>query len=424
MKDFRKIDWKIYNRPPFYQQWLCREDTLKLASFGDKGLADIDNQIISLKEQWDLDNTKGYFLDRIGKILREDRNTNPDKIYRMFLRLRTMLNTADGTVNDIIKIVKFIYSSREIKITPDYPAGLLIEYDGEQQDYIDYNAILAQVIGAGIGYHTKAMFDFTEDPIEINENMLIEAAADFVETMESYDDFETLSELSLEDHVYGRSAIVYGGGIEGGAQYNGVYLHNGQIAYQREVFRYTHDGEIVFGSGLSDVFASEDFEAALRIDFSEEMPSRDELAITCIADHTDLFPTARLYDSKMSHNGQYKWDAADDVLEVIPITDGDLVDTANIEDGEIETELLADFIDAAEMNEAIDPHTITLDMQDTAEVDEELVLTGNMDFSDTAEMDDEFAVSMIGYWTYGGSDTPQYTHDGSIGFNYGEIVPV
>ncbi|MDR2815282.1 MAG: phage tail protein I [Proteiniphilum sp.] len=268
------------------------------------------------------------------------------------------------------------------------------------------------------------LLDFIEDKIEMDERVVIGAVADFVEEMESHDIFEILSELSFVDHVYGRSAIVYGGGIEGGAQYNGVYPHNGQIAYQREVFRYTHDGEIVFGSGLSDVFASEDFEAALRIDFSEEMPSRDELAITCIADHTDRFSSARLYDSKMSHNGQYKWDASDDFLEVIPITDGNLVDAANIEDGAIETELLADFIDAAEMNEAVDPHTITLDMQDTAGVDEELVLAGNMDFSDTAEMDDEFAVSMIGYWTYGGSDNPQYNHDGSIEFNYGEIVPV
>jgi hypothetical protein len=61
MKDFQKIDWKLYNRPPFYQQWLCKEDTLKLASFGDGGLSEVDDQALALKAQWDLENAKGPF---------------------------------------------------------------------------------------------------------------------------------------------------------------------------------------------------------------------------------------------------------------------------------------------------------------------------------------------------------------------------
>jgi hypothetical protein len=421
---FTPIDWPIYNKPPYFPQWLSRGETKKLVSYDDGLLADVDKQIGHLSNQYDLDKIKGVLLDRLGKLLNEDRQANTDEVYRLFLKLRTMLNTADGTVNNIIEIIKLIYSSREVKIAPDYPAGLLIEYDGEQQDYIDYNAILAQVIGAGIGFHTRAMFDFVEDKIEIDERVLLDVVADFVETMESHDGFEMRSELSLVDHVYGRFAIVYGGGIEGGAQYNGVYTHNGSLSYQREVSRYKHDGEIVFGSGVNDVFASEDFEVTLRIDFSEEMPSRDEFAFTGVADHHDRFSTARLYDSKITHNGAYKFYAAIDVLEVTPITDGELIDAANIEDGTIETELAADFVDIADMAETIDPHTITLDLEDTVETDEELTLAGSMDFSDAAEMDEEFAIGMIGYWTYGDTDNPKYTHDGSIGFNNGEIVPV
>jgi hypothetical protein len=168
MRDFEKVDWKIYNRPPFYQRWLCRDDTLRLATFGDRGLAELDDQVLALKDQWDLDNVKGRFLDRIGKVLTEPRNGNNDEIYRIFLRLRTMLNTADGTVNDVIKVIKFLYSSEIVHIIPDYPAGLIILHDGEGPG-VNFNEIIRQVVGAGINYSTKELFYFF-DTVRVSES--------------------------------------------------------------------------------------------------------------------------------------------------------------------------------------------------------------------------------------------------------------
>jgi hypothetical protein len=176
VKDFEKIEWSQYNRPPFYQQWLCRGDTLKLAAFGDKGLAGADDQILLLKDQWGLDNAKGHFLDRIGKILAEPRNGNNDGLYRLLLGLRTMLNTANGTVNDVIKVIKFLYGSEIVHIVPDYPAGLIILHDGEGPS-VNFNEIIRQVVGAGIDYSTKELFYFTEK-LPASETMsAIKAAA-------------------------------------------------------------------------------------------------------------------------------------------------------------------------------------------------------------------------------------------------------
>jgi hypothetical protein len=267
---FTPIDWSIYNKPPYFPLWLSRGETKKLVSYDDGLLADIDRHIGYLSNQYDLDAIEGVLLDLRGKLLNEKRNGNPDEIYRLFLRLRTMLNTADGTVNDIIKIIKFIFSSREVKIVPDYPAGLVIEYDGMKQEYLDYNSILAEVIAAGVGFHTRAMFDFIEDKIATDERMAIAAVANFVETIEAHDrSFSMLlSDLTFSDHVYGRSAIVYGG-IQGGAHYNGIHKHNGLLLFQRDASRYKHNGEIVFGSGLSDTFASDDFLGEMRLDWSD-----------------------------------------------------------------------------------------------------------------------------------------------------------
>jgi hypothetical protein len=303
----------------------------------------------------------------------------------MFLKLRAMLNSADGTVNGIIKIARFIYASREIKIAPDYPAGLVIEYDGNEQDYFNYNDILKQVIAAGVGFHTRAMFDFIEDPVEIDERMLIGAAADFIEAVQAHDNLGMLAAMNLSDHVYGRSAIVYGGGIQGGAQYNSVYTHNGQLSYRREDIRYKHDGELSYGSGYNDIFASE-----------------------------DLLVTTR----------------------------ADLIDTADMEDAAAETALGAGFTDTADTGEAVGPHAVLLGMEDgvamddafelsderhfidTANLSEGIELSGGMHFSDSIETGEEFGIGMIGYWAYGDADNPKHTHDGSIGYNYGKLAPV
>jgi hypothetical protein len=162
MKDFQKIDWKQYNRPPFYQQWLCRDDTLKLATFGDRGLAEVDDQILALKDQWDLEHVKGHALDRIGKLLREQRNGATDNHYRILLKLRRLLNTSDGSIPSIITAIKFFYSSEIVHIVPDYPAGIIIEHDGEGTPGINFNRILAEAVSAGVSYSTKELFEFTE----------------------------------------------------------------------------------------------------------------------------------------------------------------------------------------------------------------------------------------------------------------------
>jgi hypothetical protein len=173
MKDFQKIDWKTYSRPPFYQQWLCRDDTLKLTTFGDKGLAEVDAQVLVLKDQWDLENVEGHFLDRIGKLLNEKRNGNIDSNYRIILKLRRLLNTNNGSIPSIIKAVKFFYGSEIVHIVPNYPAGLKILHDGEGTPGLDFNKIFRAVIAAGIGYETRELFYFKENILSTENQQIV-----------------------------------------------------------------------------------------------------------------------------------------------------------------------------------------------------------------------------------------------------------
>jgi hypothetical protein len=334
MKDFHLIDWKEYNRPPYWQQWMCTGDPEKLARFGDSALVGVNQQVLSLKDTFDLDNGAGRTLDRIGKVLVEPRDGNIDDIYRKFLKLRTMLNTADGTLNNIIKIMKFIYGSREIRIRPEFPAALVIEYDGEEQEYFDYNAILAQVIPAGVGFFTKAMFDFLEDPIVFGDDALIDVIVTYPEHLPAIDaSFGMGMRLDFVERHLVVSALVYGGagqgiiydrsylhdgklkfqsGGAGSKQYNSAYIHDGSLKFDKENYKYIHDGSILYGSGLSEDWALDDFQYEETTGIVETMSSHD--AATMIGrkalqdqewDHT-------IYDGSTTHNGETQYASAED----------------------------------------------------------------------------------------------------------------
>jgi hypothetical protein len=161
---FDPIDWNAYNKPPFLPQWLSRGETKKFVSFDDSQLMEIEGEIYKLSDQHDIEKAKGVLLDRIGKIVSEPREGNDDALYRLLIKLRILLNTTDGSVNDIIKVIKFIYSSEVVHITPNYPAAITILHDGETAN-VDFNKIIAQVIGAGIGYDTRELFYFIENMI-------------------------------------------------------------------------------------------------------------------------------------------------------------------------------------------------------------------------------------------------------------------
>jgi hypothetical protein len=157
----KPIDWDEYNRPPYFHQWLAKGETLKRANYDDPLLADIDAALRDMG-QYGLNAVKGQLLDRIGKILAEPRNGNGDDLYRILLRLRIMLNTTKGTINDVIKVIKFFYGSEVVHIIPDYPAGIAILHDGEGPN-LDFNRVIAALIPAGVSYNTTETFLFTED---------------------------------------------------------------------------------------------------------------------------------------------------------------------------------------------------------------------------------------------------------------------
>jgi len=344
MKDFERIDWKTFNKPPFYQQWLCKDETLKLATFGDKGLCELDKNILSLKDQWDLDNAEGSFLDRIGKVLTEPRNGNSDESYRVILNLRKLLNTNDATVPDIIKAIKYLYSSEIVHIVPDYPAGLIIEHDGEGTPGLNFNRILAEVVAAGVSFSTKELFDFT-DELDVTDALILivrKKMGDSFGTGLKYNgrgkyDGHTLNDTELIDVKYdgehnyygnikyrGRQEIIaesfvavpfrFGGGItetliissphnftdnaRSITKYNGAAKYNSAVDY----------------SGFGNKPFYDLLQSILQNALSDSEPTADNLSVQINKLLNEHFTTHNRYDGFFKHNAETKYNAAQEVL--------------------------------------------------------------------------------------------------------------
>ena len=170
--NFEPIDFKVYNKPPYYPQTYARGETKKLVSFDDSQFEELDRLIDKTSDQHDLEKAKNILLDRLGKIVGENRDGNDDNLYRLLIRLRTILNTTSSSINDIIRVIKFVYSSEVVRIQPNYPAGLTILHDGENPS-LDYNKYISQVVAAGIAFDTKELFFFTEKMDAVEKSVIV-----------------------------------------------------------------------------------------------------------------------------------------------------------------------------------------------------------------------------------------------------------
>jgi hypothetical protein len=169
---FDPVDFKVYDKPPYFPQYLSRGETKKLVSFDNAQFEELDRLIDQASDQYDLDKAKGILLDRLGKLVNESREGNDDELYRLLIRLRVLLNTTNGSINDIIKLIKFIFSSETVHIQPNYPAGITILHDGESPS-VPFNKYISQAVAAGVAYDTRELFGFIPQNTIVNRYKII-----------------------------------------------------------------------------------------------------------------------------------------------------------------------------------------------------------------------------------------------------------
>ena len=94
---------------------------------------------------------EGVQLDTLGEIVQQPRGDLLDPEYRVFLLGKIYANMADGQTEQINELLSDILGSAVVEVREYWPAGL-----GIYADLVAYpdtvNALLANVVGGGIGY--------------------------------------------------------------------------------------------------------------------------------------------------------------------------------------------------------------------------------------------------------------------------------
>jgi len=435
MKDFQEIDWKRFNKPPFYQQWMCRDDTLKLATIGDKGLAEVDKHILSLKDQWDLDNVSCHFLDRIGKLLSEPRNGVNDDHYRIILNLRKLLNTNAGSIPAIIKAIKYLYSSEVVHIVPNFPAGLIIEHEGEGTPGLNFNRLLEEIIPAGVSFSTKELFLYHDDFPSDDEFVIVRINKDLIDS-------------------FSHTGIKFNGEIK----HNGTHKAGGGI-FDRfaillkpenfvDIFETSlrHTGMIrADGSHKFDGTGGRVSDSTVRmkgkLKFKENIiiDEKFTISINQQTGYKDYFPTSYRFDGTFTHNGQIKASGSRDDLRITVkgLNTSDKHKTVLRHKGVIKADGSHKFNAETGMGDALsvsnvykyqdsvntaDGYMANLKMKwdDTAEAQEQSDIKIPMDLKENIEAVEEFTVGLKHHHKHDG----KLKANGKNNFNSGILVPV
>lgn len=82
-------------------------------------LSDLDIRI-------DLDNAEGVYLDAIGDIVQQSRTSLDDAIYRIFIKGKIIVNTSNGTPEQLISASKLLTGSAEIFLLEYFPAAVSV----------------------------------------------------------------------------------------------------------------------------------------------------------------------------------------------------------------------------------------------------------------------------------------------------------
>jgi hypothetical protein len=206
--------------------------------------------------------------------LNEARNGNTDDYYRILLKLRRLLNTNNGSVPSIIKAIKFIYSSEVVHIVPDYPAGLIIEHDGEGTPNLNFNKLLTEIIPAGVSFSTKEIFIFSDD---------------FIVT----DVLEIITRRKMSDNF--RNGLKY----NGRGKYDGHTLNPTEIVRPKYNSNYKYDGTMQYKG--KQVFPAESY---VIVPFKYRSGIRDVLAANIPQNYVDYARSKTKYKGTAKYNGE------------------------------------------------------------------------------------------------------------------------
>ena len=180
----------------------------------------IENAYWQLLTEFGVETAIGWALDVLGKIVGEPRQGALDADYRLRVRARIRVNRSDGTIEDILDVVRLLIGSvllpsAAIKLTEFYPAAFVLRITGiaitPTQAQI-YSSFIKQARGAAIG----SGFGWQETPdadafVTATSSPLTAAALAGVTsfTVADTSDFPAAGTIVIDDGLAGSETLAY-----------------------------------------------------------------------------------------------------------------------------------------------------------------------------------------------------------------------
>ena len=180
----------------------------------------IEDAYWQLLTEFGVETAIGWALDVLGKIVGEPRQGALDADYRLRVRARIRVNRSDGTIEDIIEVVRLLIGSvllpsATIKLTEYYPAAFVLRITGlviTATQALIYGSFIRQARGAGIGSgfgwqetaDADAFVTATSSPLTA---ATLAGVTSF--TVADTTDFPSAGTLVIDDGLAGAETLVY-----------------------------------------------------------------------------------------------------------------------------------------------------------------------------------------------------------------------
>lgn len=173
-----------------------------------------------LLSEFGIETAVGWALDVLGRIVGEPRQGATDADYRLRVRARIRVNRSDGTIEDVIEVVRLLIGSvllpsATIKLTEYYPAAFVLRITGltiSAAQALIYSSFIKQARGAGIGSgfgwqqtaDADAFVTATSSPLTV---AAMAGATSFTVADTSY--FPATGTIVIDDTLAGAETLTY-----------------------------------------------------------------------------------------------------------------------------------------------------------------------------------------------------------------------
>lgn len=112
---------------------------------------ELEGVLLDVFEMSWLDNAADAQLDVIGVLVGEDRKNRDDDTYRLFIRVRILLNTCSGTPDQILAVFALLIgAANTLALSEHFPAAFVLEVGGSTVTTSGLLSVLRSAKPAGV----------------------------------------------------------------------------------------------------------------------------------------------------------------------------------------------------------------------------------------------------------------------------------